>query len=130
MAGRRETQLVWFSFVKEIDARIEEALKKAVKNSLIELYKVIGDSEKNIQAIPIFILSVELERHDNAKLNYRPSFSSLIKTVKETIESMNEIFKEFKSMQQRMLVVYNQKKQELIAKLEKDKNTNKRVVDE
>lgn len=130
VAGRRETQLVWFNFVKEVDHRIEEALKKAVKNSLIELYKVVGDSEKNIQAIPIFILSVVLESHDNSKLNYVPSFNSLIKTVKETIESMNEIFSEFKSMQQKMLVIYNQKKQELMVKLEKEKNPHKKLVDE
>lgn len=43
---------------------------------------------------------------------------------------MNDIFSEFKSMQQRMLSVYHQKKQELLAKLEKDKNVNKRPVDE
>ena len=68
--------------MKEVNARIEDALKKAVKNSLIELYKVVGDSEKNIQAIPIFILSVVLESHDNAKVNYIPPFNSLVKTVK------------------------------------------------
>ena len=130
VAGRRDTQLVWFSYVKEVDSRIEDALKKAVKNSLIELYKVIGDPEKNIQAIPIFILSVELEPLGTAKLNYKPSFSSLMKTVKETIESMNEIFKEFKSMQQRMLAVYQQKRQEIVSRLEKEKSMNKKGPEE
>jgi hypothetical protein len=41
--GRKETQLYWFNYVKEIDRKIEEALKKGIKNSLVEFYVVIGD---------------------------------------------------------------------------------------
>lgn len=33
--GRKETQLYWFNYVKEIDRKIEEALKKGIKNSLV-----------------------------------------------------------------------------------------------
>jgi hypothetical protein len=33
--GRKETQLYWFNYVKEVDRKIEEALKKGIKNSLI-----------------------------------------------------------------------------------------------
>jgi len=38
-----------------IDSKIEESLKKAVKNSLLELYRVVGD-DKN-PATSIFRLS-------------------------------------------------------------------------
>jgi hypothetical protein len=60
---RRETQLVWFNYLKQIDHKIEEALKKSVKNSLMELYRVIGDPDKGVQAIPVFILEVGLEQN-------------------------------------------------------------------
>jgi hypothetical protein len=44
-----------------IDLKIEEALKKAIKNSLLELHKVVGDDK--YPAIPIFKLSVEIENN-------------------------------------------------------------------
>lgn len=56
---RNDIQQVWFNYVRAIDAKIEEALKKAVKISLLMLYNVVGE-EKNI---PIFKLSVELENN-------------------------------------------------------------------
>jgi dynein heavy chain len=56
---RNDIQQVWFNYVRVIDAKIEEALKKAVKISLLMLYNVVGE-EKNI---PIFKLSVELENN-------------------------------------------------------------------
>ena len=33
--GRKETQLYWFNYIKDIDRKIEEALKKGIKNSLV-----------------------------------------------------------------------------------------------
>jgi hypothetical protein len=54
---------VWFNYLKQIDHKIEEALKKSVKNSLMELYRVIGDPDKGVQAIPVFILEVGLEQN-------------------------------------------------------------------
>lgn len=56
------------------DEIIEEALKKTIKNSLIELYMIVGDSEK-ITPISIFKLSVELE---NNALCFKPSTEYLI----------------------------------------------------
>jgi dynein heavy chain len=105
---RRETQLVWFNYLKQIDHKIEEALKKSVKNSLMELYRVIGDPDKGVQAIPVFILEVGLEQ--NEKLSYTPTISTLIGIITNTISSMNEVVQELKMMQQRMVVVYKQKK--------------------
>lgn len=50
-----EIQKVWFTYVSMIDGKIEEALKKAVKNSLLELYRVVGDDKNS--ATSIFRLS-------------------------------------------------------------------------
>lgn len=33
--SRKETQIFWFNYVKSIDKKIEDALKKGIKNSLI-----------------------------------------------------------------------------------------------
>lgn len=76
--GRKETQLFWFNYVKDIDRKIEDALKKGIKNSLVEFYLVIGDPEKNIQPTPIFVISAILERDDPPKLAYKPTTSSLL----------------------------------------------------
>ena len=65
--------MFWFNYVKEIDRKIEEALKKGIKNSLVEFYMVIGDLDKKIQPIPIFTISAILERDDPPKLAYRPA---------------------------------------------------------
>lgn len=51
----QDIQKVWFIYVVMIDSKIEESLKKAVKNSLLELYRVVGD-DKN-PATSIFRLS-------------------------------------------------------------------------
>jgi len=48
--------------VDKRDQKIEDALKKAVKNSLLELHKIVGDDDK-MQAQPIFKLSVEIENN-------------------------------------------------------------------
>ena len=71
--GHKDTQMFWFNYVKEIDRKIEEALKKGIKNSLVEFYMVIGDLDKKIQPIPIFTISAILERDDPPKLAYRPA---------------------------------------------------------
>ena len=69
-----DIQTVWFKYVvQKIDMEIEEALKKCVKMSLLEVLKVVGDDEEgkeNISAIPIFRLSVELE---NGKIGFKPN---------------------------------------------------------
>jgi dynein heavy chain len=70
---RLEIQKVWFRYVQNIDAKIEESFKKAVKNSLLDLQRVVGDDK--INPIPIFKLSVELE---NNQLEFRPSTDYLI----------------------------------------------------
>jgi len=33
--GRKDTQLYWFNYVKDIDRKVEDALKKGIKNSLV-----------------------------------------------------------------------------------------------
>ena len=60
--GRKDTQIFWFNYVKEVDQKIEEALKKGIKNSLVEFYMVIGDPDKKIQPTAIFTISAILER--------------------------------------------------------------------
>jgi hypothetical protein len=39
---------------------------------------VIGDQDKNIQPIPIFIISAILQRDDPPKLAYKPTTISLL----------------------------------------------------
>ena len=89
---RIDIQQVWFSYVKQIDNKIEESLKKAVKISLIDLYNVVGD-EKNI---PIFRLSVELESNS---IVFKPNTQEVINMVRQTIASMTELLKDFLRME-------------------------------
>jgi len=70
---RPEIQKVWFRFVSKVDEQIEEALKRAVKISLLELQKVIGDDK--VTPIPVFKLSVELESNT---LGFSPTTDYLI----------------------------------------------------
>lgn len=107
---RRETQLVWFGYLKQIDHKIEEALKKSVKNSLMELYRVIGDPDKGVQAIPVFILEVGLDQTEKPKLTYTPTIPTLTGVITNTISSMNEVVQELRMMQKLMAAVYRQKR--------------------
>jgi hypothetical protein len=48
----------WFEYIKIRDIKIEDSLKKALKNSLLDLYQVIGDEK--ITPSPIFKIYLEL----------------------------------------------------------------------
>ena len=43
----KEIQSVWRTYVLQVDKKIEEALKRAVKNSLLDIQKVVGDEDNN-----------------------------------------------------------------------------------
>lgn len=115
---RMEIQQVWFSYVQQIDSRIEEALKKAVKISLIDLYNVVGD-EKNI---PIFRLSVELESNS---IVFKPNTQELINMVRQTIASMTEMLKDFSRMEILIQEERRQKLEEAAINQEKEAKSNK-----
>jgi hypothetical protein len=59
--------------VAQIDNKIEDALKKSLKVSLLNLLKTVGDDKTN--PIPQFRLSVELESN---QLGFRPTTDFLI----------------------------------------------------
>jgi len=71
---------VWFkNVVSRIDMEIEEALKKSVKMSLLQLLQVIGDEEGKIKPCGIFKLSVELE---NSQILFKPSTEHLLNVMR------------------------------------------------
>lgn len=115
--GRKETQLHWFNYVKEIDKKIEDALKKAIKNSLIEFYMVIGDPDKKIQPIPIFTISAVLAKEDPPKLAYEPATSNLLQSINEIISSVNDVVSGFVKTQNKMYEVYLKKREEILARM-------------
>ena len=90
--------------------RITISLKKSVKNSLMELYRVIGDPDKGDQAIPLFILEVGLDQTEKPKLTYTPTIPTLTGVITNTISSMNEVVQELRMMQKLMAAVYRQKR--------------------
>jgi dynein heavy chain, axonemal len=89
--------------VAGIDQSIEEALKKAVKISLLELQKIIGDDKP---PIPIFKLSVELEM--NTTLGFNPTTDYLINMIRQTTAAMTEVIRDFKRMEN--LIIEERKK--------------------
>jgi len=111
---------VWFKYVASRDIKIEDALKKAVKNSLLDLYKVVGDEEKTTP-IAIFKLSVEL---DNNQLCFKPSTEYLIQMVRATMASMTEILKDFKRMELIMILERRAKLEEIRIIKEKESKAN------
>jgi len=72
-------------------------LKKALKQSLLDLYQVIGDEK--ITPSPIFKIYLELIIGGQKELDYSPSTSELKKKIQETIAQMSNIFKDFKKME-------------------------------
>ena len=115
---KNDIQIVWFSYVRQIDSRIEEALKKAVKISLIDLYNVVGD-EKNI---PIFKLTVDLEANT---IVFKPGTPELINMIRQTIASMTEMLKDFSRMEVLIQEERKQKLEEAAISQEKDNKINK-----
>jgi len=106
-----------------IDSKIEESLKKAVKNSLLELYRVVGD-DKN-PATSIFRLSQEIDSSGVAPvLVFRPSEEYLMQMVRATMSSMTEILKDFKRMQVIMSQERRDKLEELRLLKEKEMKNN------
>ena len=117
--GHQDTQLYWFNYVKEIDRKIEDSLKKGIKNSLIEFYMVIGDQDKKIQPIPIFTVSAILEKEDPPKLAYKPSTGELLESISEIISSVNDVVSGFVKIQNKMYDVYQRKRVEILERMEK-----------
>lgn len=114
---RLEVQKIWIKQVQNIDTKIEESFKSAVKNSLIALQKVIGTEDGKITPVPSFKLSVELE---NNQQEYRPSTNYLKQMISQTCEYMKEIMKDFKRMDDVMMEERKKKLEEAISLKEKD----------
>ena len=97
-------QEIWFKYVQNIDMKIEEALKKAIKISLLELYKVIREDDNRNQTTPIFKLSVELQdsnyrdQEDGKLFGFKPNPEYLLSMVQKTITGINQILGDFKRM--------------------------------
>lgn len=113
-----------------MDKKIEEALKKGIKNSLVEFYMVIGDQDKNIQPIPIFIITAILQRDDPPKLAYKPTTLSLLETITQIISSINDVVSNFLKVQNKMYEIYKTKRAEILIRMEKEKNPNRKVFEE
>lgn len=93
-----------------MDKKIEEALKKGIKNSLVEFYMVIGDQDKNIQPIPIFIISAILQRDDPPKLAFKPTEGMLLETITSVISSINDVVSGFVKVHNKMHDLYRAKR--------------------
>jgi hypothetical protein len=78
---------------------------------------VIGDQDKNIQPIPIFIISAILQRDDPPKLAYKPTTSSLLETITEVISSINDVVSGFVKVHNKMFDLYKVKRTEIIQKM-------------
>lgn len=91
---------------------------------------VIGDSDKNIQPIPIFIISAILQRDDPPKLAYKPTTSSLLETITQVISSINDVVSGFVKVHNKMYEIYKTKRSEILVKMEKEKNPNRKVFEE
>jgi hypothetical protein len=72
---------------------------------------VIGDTDKKIQPIPIFIISAILEREDPPKLAYKPSTGDLLHSISEIISSVNDVVSGFVKIQNKMYDVYKKKRE-------------------
>jgi hypothetical protein len=81
-------------------------LKKAVKTSLLELQRVVGDDEK-VTATPLFKLYVELE---NNALCFKPTTDYLIQMFRNTMTYMTDLLKDFKRME---VVMYDERRRRL-----------------
>ncbi len=66
MNKKKETLDHWFAYVQEIDKKIIEGLKKALKNSLLEFQNVIGEPEKN-NSTPLLKLSVDIQKFEKGQ---------------------------------------------------------------
>ena len=89
--GSTEVQREWKSQIAQIDRRVEQSIKTAVKRSLQELSKAInGDSKTD----PLTLFSVQLHLQDSS-LIYIPSMVNLTNSVnvlaKNIISSVNVV---------------------------------------
>ncbi|KAG4103981.1 dynein heavy chain and region D6 of dynein motor-domain-containing protein [Neocallimastix lanati (nom. inval.)] len=86
----KEIQIYWGKYVKEIDKKVEEALRMAVKKSLQEIAKAIngegkGREENNSEIQPLFKVNVIL---DNKKVGFDPSLEQLENVVNSSAQDM------------------------------------------
>lgn len=79
----REVQTYWARFVERIDAKVEDALRVAVKRSLQEMSRAIhgeGRSKDTSEVQPLFKVNVVL---DNQKVEFSPPLQKLEEQVND-----------------------------------------------
>lgn len=91
-----------------------------MKNSLLELHKIVGDNDK-MPAQPIFKLSVEIE---NNQLCFKPTTDYLIQMMRSTMSSMTEILKNFRRMSVEMQEERKKKLEDMRILKEKEAKAN------
>jgi hypothetical protein len=68
----------WLTFIKDLDTKLEKALKQAVKNTLMDLSKHIKGDLKQTDLVPIFKVMSNLDPEDvNWKIFHDPTHEEL-----------------------------------------------------
>lgn len=91
---------------------------------------VIGDADKQLNAIPIFIISCILEREDPPVVAFKPSTDDLLDSIQQIIGSVKDLVSGFLKVQNKMYEVYRTKRQEILERMEREKNPMRKAMEE
>lgn len=127
----KDVHLAWFEFIRIVDKRIEDELRKAVRTSFQELHKAIaGDVRNKINPIHLFKVYIIL-RTSNSEENFNVLFdpleSDLITRISNTLMKSVDVLGKLKHIESDMLDIRARKVQELKDKQDDEvKKTGKR----
>jgi dynein heavy chain len=115
----RRIHLAWFEFVRSIDKRIEDELRKSVRTSFQEFFKAIaGDIKHQINPIHLFKVYIILRTSTNDegfKLVFDPLEQDLITRITSVLFNSVEVLNK-KRVETDLLEIRSRRVQELIDK--------------
>ena len=118
-----QIHLAWFEFVRSVDKRIENELRKAVKTSFQEFYKAINGDEKNkTNPIHIFKIFIVLRNtKDDYELTFDPEGNELSDSVNKSLANSVNVLLKFKHVETDLLEIRSRRVAELREKQEEER---------
>jgi dynein heavy chain len=122
---KSSVHVAWFEFVRTVDKKIEDELKKTVGTSFREFCKAITGDKKTqnnpVQLFKVYIVILRSTKDADYDLVFDPKMSDLIDKVNSVLNKSVDVVGKLKHIETDMLEIRTRRVQELIEKQEEEK---------
>ena len=125
--------IAWFEFIRTVDKKIEDELRKAVRNSFQDFYKAISGDKKTqnnpVQLFKVYIVIFRNTKDSDYELVFDPKMSDLIEKVSLVLNRSVDVVGKLKHIEQDMLEIRSRRVHELREKQEEENKRGMKTED-